>query len=332
MEISLNQHKSIFRILKEAVVLYAKNFLPYTKAMIFPILAHLIGIPYIILVAYTLPDFLVGRFPYQSTFLLLIVVLIATAPGFLLFLKGFWAYLVAMVSLNNFTEGLISKDSDVTLKSCNEYVGHIKSTYMYVLLIMMLLWIAAIVVPYLPAILGFILPFWVVLILMIAVGFVSLLMVLCLSVYFSLGFQVLAFEDPKVFDVFKRSIILVEKNFFRTLILLVILYIITGIICPLTMHILCDITGIVSLLAHSINWASQMFVTQIELSVIHYPNPIFDTLNSLLMLMKDPAMEISKAIIVASIDATVTAGMLPLGTICFTLLYFDIKNKKEPQD
>lgn len=331
MEISLNQPKSIFRILKEAISLYYSNFFSYTKALIFPILAHLIGIPYIIIVAYTLPEFLFAHFHIQSYIILLIIVLVVSAPGFALFLKGFWAYLVAMVALNNFTEGLVNKDSDVTLKSCTEFVSHIKATYMYVLLVMMFLWIAGFILAYLPAILGFILPIWIVILLMMATGFMSFILVVCLSVYFSLSFQVLSFEDVNTIEVFKRSFTLVDKNFFRTLLLLVILYIITGILCPFTIHILCDIMGIVNLFAHMISWASQMFFDQIQLLFSHYPTPLFDSINSLFMVVKNPAFEISKAIVVASIDATITAGMLPLGTICFSLLYFDIKSKKEAQ-
>lgn len=331
MEISLTQPKSIFRILKEAIFLYFNNFLSYTKALVFPILAHLIGIPYIIIVAYTLPEFLLDHFQIQSYFILLIIVLVVSAPGFILFLKGFWAYLVAMVALNNYTEGLVNKDNDVTLKSCNDYVGHIKATYMCVLVVMMLLWIAGFIVAYLPAILGFILPFWIVILLMMGTGFLSFILVVCLSVYFSLGFQVLSFEDVNTIEVFKRSFTLIDKNFFRTFVLLVILYLITGVLCPFTIHILCDLTGIVNLFAHMISWASQMFFAQIQLFFTHYPTPLFDSINSLFMVVKDPAFEISKAIVVASIDATVTAGMLPLGTICFTMLYFDIKSKKEAQ-
>ncbi|MGD9580469.1 MAG: hypothetical protein AB7V50_03790 [Vampirovibrionia bacterium] len=329
MEISLNNNKSIFRILKESCFLYFNNFLPYSKAMIFPVLAHLIGIPYIIIVAYTLPDFLVAKFNINSFFLLFLLGLVAVLPGFLLFLKGFWAYLVAMVSLNSFTKALVEGDSDTDLKKCTKKVAAIKGKYVNVLLLMMLLWIAGLIIAYAPAVLIVALPWWLVIILMLISGLVSFLLLIALSVFFSLSFQVLAFEDFSTFSVFKRSMFLVEKNFFRTLFLIVLLYIITGIIAPLVIHSFFNIVGITGLIVANINWMSQLFVDQVSLSALYYPDSILGYINSLLILLKNPAAEISNTVVSTTIDATVTAGMLPLGSIAFSLLYFDIINKKQ---
>lgn len=332
MEISLEKQKSIFRILKEGGYVYGKNFFLYTKVLIFPIVAHLIGIPYVVMAGFIVPELFPIEFAVRNISLVVAVTFIATIPGFLLFLKGFWAYLIAMVSLNRYTEGLIIEDNGITTKSCAEYVILRQKTYIYVLCIMMLLWIAGFLISLLPALLGFVLPSWVVILLMIITWVVAMILVLCLSVYFSLCFQVFAFEEIDVIDIFKRSFSLIDNNFLRTLIMIVILYIITGILFPFIAHTVLDITGIVSVLTYQIEGFVENIVNYLNNSSILFDDPITKGVNSFLAFFKDPVKEVSKLIIISTIDGIVTAGMLPLGTICFTLLYFDIKTRKAHKD
>lgn len=331
MDISIETPKSIFQILKEGFVLYLSHFKDYTKVMIYPIVAHLIGIPYIIIVSYTIPD----RFPpsayVENSTLIFAVTLILTVPGFILFLNGFWKYLVAMVSLNRYTAAIINKDTIITTKTCGEYVRNRKNTYVYILCLMMLLWISGFVITIFPTFLSFILPGWLIMISIAFLGFVSLLMVICLSIYFSLCFQVFAFEDIKVLEVFKRSFNLIENNFWRTFLLMVILYLITGVIFPFITHILLELVGIVNLLMKPVNWFSVSFINNIKTLPALYHSIPSETIDSVLSFYKDPATELSKNIVISTIDGIITAAMLPLGTACFTLLYFDILSKKKGQ-
>ena len=337
MEISLDKTKSIFKIIQEALYLYATNFFAYTKVMIFPIVAHLIGIPYILGIAYFLPDYLTDIFSLQyiieNQHIAYLLVIIATLPGFILFLAGFWAYLVAMVSLNRFTEAIIKEDEAVTTKICAEYVKKRKTKYIYVLALMMLLWIVAFIFMLVPFILSGVIPACILSLLIFLVGLFVILFLLCISIYLSLSFQVFAFEDVSVMDVFKRSFNLIDKNFCRTLFLLLVLYIITGILAPFIIGLVFDLTGLLHLIAQPVNWFSERFLTQIEQLSYMYSSDIVDSVkqSASLMNLKDPVTDLSKMVISNTISSVVTCGMLPLGTIAFTLLYFDIVNKKKAQ-
>lgn len=328
MDISLNQQKSIFRIIKEAFQVYLKNFLPLTKVMIYPIVAHLIGIPYIILSTYFLMDCIDPHIFVKYFNWIAIGVFAISIPGFALFLNGFWAYLIAMVSLNKYTKAIINKENDVTTKSCANYVKGKKKIYAYVLGLMMVLWIVGLIIPVIPLFLT-IIPVYLTVIASVLTSIVCLILLLYLSVYFSLSFQVLAFEEQGTIDVFKRSFELIDKNFIRTAFLMIVLYIITGVICPLIIHVLFEITGIVGLLASQLNGVSERILNDFG---AYFQMIGIEGFQSLLIFVENPVAEVSKSIVILTIDGIVTAGMLPLGTICFTLLYFDILTKKQPQE
>ncbi|MEW5819204.1 MAG: hypothetical protein AB1782_03355 [Cyanobacteriota bacterium] len=332
MEIILDKEKSIFKMINEAFRLYFMNFFKFTRVMVFPIAAHLIGIPLIFLAAFGLPNLFELKFTIEHKEFVVACMIIACIPGFALFLKGFWAYLIAMVSLNRLAKGIIENDQGVTAKACSEYVNLRQKDYVYILSLMMLLWIVGFIIPLVPTLLGFVLPdslTWLIWLLIIISGFISLILVLCLSVYFSLSFQVFAFEEIAVIDVFKKSFNLIDKNFFRTVVLLIILYIITGIIFPLVAHLTCELLGIVHILTGLILGFVDTVITQISHLEVQYSSPILQSINMALAFFQNPAAEISKTIIILTIDGVVTAGMLPFGTICFTLLYFDIINRKQ---
>jgi hypothetical protein len=59
---------------------------------------------------------------------------------------------------------------------------------------------------------------------------------------------------------------------------------------------------------------------------------MIDIINMSLSIMSENPVEfLAKNLTIMTIDGIVTAGMLPLGTACYTLLYFDIINRKSNQ-
>lgn len=332
MSIMLNQPKSIFRVIKEGITLYLSNFLSLTKPMIYPVVAHLIGISWILWVSIEMPTLFNPEFFVNNGLLIAGLIIVGVIPGFLLFLNGFWKYLIAMVALNRYIKAIIEKDQAIKYSACHDHVNNKKKKYIYVLCLMMLLWIIGFIITILPAFLGIILPPFVVILAIIAAGIFSTIVVLVFSVYFSMGFQVLAFEETGIIEVLKRSFEIIEKNFFRTLFLLVFLYIITGILLPFIAHYTLELIGIVGLLEIPVHSFSASLLNAIDNLYRTGSNIAIDNIySSLHMLSTEPASFISRNIVIITIDGIITAGMLPLGTACFTLLYFDIINKKRDQ-
>lgn len=329
INISLDQPKSIFKILYESFYLYINNFINLSKPMVFPIAAHLIGIPYIFIISFYYPTLFPLEQREDLTIFIIVSTILLTLPGFALFLKGFWAYLVAMVSLNRYAQGLVLKDSGVTVKASNQYVDGRSKSYVVLLFLLMLLWIAGIIIPGIPILLGFIIPPLLVFFLVFVLSIVSSVFILVASIYLSLSFQVFAFEDFNGVDILKRSYFLVKNNFWRTFLLTIILMVTTSMIMPVVIHTLCQLTGIVFLLSLPLKGFATEFLTVLQNSTALYPDFVVDAVNQMRPFMPDPTKMISETIVTSTIDAIVTAGLLPFGTICFSLLYFDIILKKE---
>lgn len=331
MQISINKPKSIFVIFREGFNLYLDNFVSYTREMLYPVLAIVLGIPLSIIPSYLVPE----MFPIESLQTLVIPIIALTialsVPGFALIIHAFWKYLIVMVSLNRYTKGLIDNDHAVTPKACNDYVNKRKPSYAYLLSLMAVIWIIGGIIPLFPLILLPVLPSFLVILMMVVLCIGSAVLLFCLSIYFSLGFQVFAFEEIGAIDVLKKSFKLIENNFFRTILLLIILYIITGIILPIACHTILSVFGIVHLLASSINWFSECFIKSIQSNAIVYQSSACEMIYNFIGSGATPEYKLSKTIVIMFIDGAITAGMLPLGTACFTLLYYDALSRKQPQ-
>lgn len=323
--VSILQKRSVFQILKLGISLYIQHFGTLSKVMVFPIIAHIVGISWIVTIAMGLDQVIE---PTTSPWIFLPLYILLPLPGFWLFLKGFWAYLVAMSSLNLQAKDLCDSESE---KNCQLYKKAIEErsiSYIEVLTLMMLLWIVGIGFGVFPIFLTGIIPEFMVIIGTICTLCFGLFMVLVVSIYFSLGFQVFAFEKPSVLEVFKHSAIMVSSHFWRVLLITIILYLLTGVILPFAINLFIDITRLEVVLVSPFSWFASHLIDKLTTVADYYNIAAIKSMIQGLNFSENPTYFLAESLLYSTIDGIITAGMLPLGSICFTLLYFDIKARK----
>mgnify|MGYP003325768464 CR=1 FL=1 len=125
--------------------------------------------------------------------MIFIILLIVILPGFLLFAKAFWDYLVAYGAVNSMLDGLMKSGKVYDFPAHTEVITRKSGKYIFLWALIGLLSIIA----YFPL-------FWV-------IGFI-------MFIYFILVFQVFVYEPTKsVFGCFKKSVEIIKGNFARTL-------------------------------------------------------------------------------------------------------------------
>ncbi|EKE04362.1 MAG: hypothetical protein ACD_20C00085G0019 [uncultured bacterium] len=327
MSKSKSQLMNIFQIIFEGFLIYIKNLIPLSRVMMFPVFGQLIGVFLILYPTYWLTQNSHQVFPsginagnVLQFFLLLIVVI---TPGFFIFLKAFWDYMVAMVSLNSMIAS-INKQGSLKLtemKIQNQSVKLRSKDYILLVLVLSGIWLLALTLPAVillsginsATLFGF-----------VALELAALFIVAIVSIYLSLSFQVFAFETISAIDVLKKSWRLVEGNFWRTFSLGIILFIITSAIVPPIFQILLDKTGMV---AHAIPPVKAYTAALLGNMTQMGSQPYF----SLCSTPANPGVcitDISHTVVLTIAGGLITSLMLPLGSACYTFLYFDIVNRK----
>lgn len=199
---------NVFCILGKGIKLYFLNFEKFIKYMAFPIFGQIIGITLVFAAAYVFtlkaPALTSANPVFDNILLVFLLLLLISLPGFFIFTKAFWDYLIAMVSLNSMASTLaeggtlddVSVHDDMARKRSGSYV--------------ILLLLLAII-----TLIGLLPPFWL------------------FMVYLTLTFQVFALEDdisaPKAIAT---SINLIKGNYARTILLIFLLYVITYWLVP----------------------------------------------------------------------------------------------------
>ena len=106
------EDKSVWKIFFEGLKIFCFNFHKFFLYMAFPVLGQILGLVLIFGLTYwyteSLPD-LIQKYPTFNNFsTILIVMLLITVPGLLIWAKAFWDYLVAYGALNSMTEGALN--------------------------------------------------------------------------------------------------------------------------------------------------------------------------------------------------------------------------------
>jgi len=319
LERAAEKPENIFQIFFKGLILYLKKFLSFSRVMLFPVFGQVVGI-FLILgpVYYYRREILADMPPEQiqqnTLFILLILILIVT-PGFIIFLKAFWDYMIAMVSLNSMTAGILEKNSFGNFKSHNEEVKSRSGAYVVLLFILMGVWLVLLAAPFIVFILSFILlPKLISIVIFVLSSLVCLLILAVVSVYLSLSFQIFAFEDINPVGVIKKSFSMIKSNFWRVVVLGVLLFIITGVIAPFAIQVLAKNSPVLAYMAVPFN---------AYLDILSENPLVSGLIQELSYYIPDMGRELALSVI----GIIVTAFILPLGSACFTLLYLDIKNK-----
>lgn len=288
---------SVMKIFLNGVKLYFLNFEKFFKYMAFPIFGQIIGISLIFFASYIFTlhvSTLTNKNPiFDNIPLVFLMLLIITLPGFFIFCKAFWDYIVAMAALNSMASSLLEGANIDDTGVHTELIKRRTGSY-----ILFLLLISAIY-----SLLSFPL-LW---------GLLAIVFV-----YMALCFQVFALEEDKnAVNAIISAISYVRYNFLKTAALLIILGISTYWLVP----------GLISW-GFDIGDLGGFFSYPVEQYIRLLP---LDGFNSILSHYNIPftlkSYTIAKHIVLMVVSFAVTGFTLPLRSLCCTALYKDINKR-----
>lgn len=282
----------VFSIICESVKIYFINFDKFLKYMTFPVIGQVLGIIIIFVSSYFLSyNFEVIKYRYpifqniQFTFLTLTLI---TLPGFLIFIKAFYDYLIAIGAICSMSINLKAKDGTISnMKTHNEIILHHITSYLILILISSL---------------------------MVSLGSLFFLIGGVIT-FIYLAFVIQSFvlnENLNIFSHISRSFMVVKGRFFITFLLLFFMYVVCYLLLPDIIH-----WGFIW-----INWDS-FFVNFIETYIIKLPiGQINDLLNSIdgVNIHIDSLM-LSKNIFKLFVTFIVVGYTLPIRDIAMTLFF-----------
>ncbi len=319
MEKNSVKPQNIFQIFLKGLMIYLTGILPFSRVMLFPVFGQVLGIILILGPVYFYRVNFIEKLPVEQLqeniiFIFLGLILIVI-PGFIIFLKAFWEYMIAMVSLNTMAAGILEKSGMGNFKAHNNAVKARSKDYIILLFILMGVWLILMLVPFIVLALGFGFLNKVFSMMLFGLSIVVCSIILAvISVYLCLSFQVFAFEHISPVGVIKKSFSMIDKNFWRAVVLGVILSVLTGGIAPYALQLLVKNSPALGYLAAPFD----------SYLAILADNPIVATvIDKLEPYIPDIAGELA----LSTAGTLLTAFVLPLGSTCFTLLYLDINNK-----
>ena len=288
---------SIWFVLFNGIKIYFSNIDKFVVYMLFPVFGQIFGIFITFLLTLFFADKVIAK-THSITGAFLMIILLAL-PGILIFLKAFWDYLIAYVALSSMADGALTTGKVYDFQSHREVATRRGGKYFIFLFVVGILSLFAVICGIIP-LFGLIPP-------------------LILWIYFILVFQVFTFEpDLSVKDCFKRSLNLVKGDWCRTFFLMIILgffsiYIITEGVTVIFdyLHLTDYICGLFDFVGESM--------------------PL-DAMNSALAhtfsQSKITVSMVSKAVYSCVLAVIISEFSLPIRSICWTLWYKVLQNKK----
>lgn len=285
---------NVMKIFFSGIKIYILNFNKFIKYMAFPVLGQITGIAIIFTAAYffTLKVGTITRISplFDNILFVFLLLLVITLPGFFIFCKAFWDYLISVLALNSMASNIIEGG---TLDDISIHVDMARRrSFQYVLLLLLLSIIY---------IIGSFPLFWV----LLAIA----------AIYLSLTFQVFALEeDAMPIDAISMSVSFVKYNFPKTLLLLVLLLVSTYWVIP----------GIISWgfeagnLAGFLSYPAEQFIKLLPIDGINL------TLSQHHIPFKLESYELAKSAVLFVVGTAVCGFTLPLRSICCTILYKQI--------
>lgn len=282
----------VFSIICESVKFYFINFDKFLKYMTFPVMGQVLGIIIIFVSSYFFSynfELIKYRYPIfqniQFTFLTLTLI---TLPGFLIFIKAFYDYLIAIGAICSMSLSLKTKDGIISdIKTHNEIISRHITSFLFLILISSL---------------------------MVSLGFLFFL-IGGLITFIYLAFVIQSFalnENLNIFSHISKSFEVVKGRFLITSLLLFFMFVICYLLLPDIIH-----WGFIW-----VNWDS-FFVNFIEAYIIKLPvGQINDLLNSIegINLHIDSLM-LSKCIFKSFVTFIVAGYTLPIRDIAMTLFF-----------
>lgn len=277
--------------------LYFLNFETFFKYLAFPIFGQIIGATLIFFASYIftihVSDLTTKSPIFDNIPIVFLILIILTLPGFFLFCKAFWEFIIAYASLNSMASSLLE---GAKLEDTGMHATLIKRrTGSYILLLLLISIIYLILS--LPILWG-----------LLAIVFV----------YLALTFQVFALEEDKsAFTAIKTGINLIKFNFRKTTLLLILLGISTYLIIPGLVSWGFETSTLCGIFSYPVD-------KYVQLLPINDLNNLFANYNIPISLK---SYEIAKHIILSTVSFIVIALALPFRCICCTALYKELIKK-----
>ena len=320
-ENNFTKHKtSAWGLFGKGLKLYLKNFYILSEGMIFPVFGQLIGIVLILWPCFYYSQNVlswINTYPALNNigmvFLLLILI---AAPGFFIFTKAFWEYMIATVSLNALVSNILKRGNLNDIAIHNQIIKGKSKDYISLLSILCLIWVIGLVAPF--GVFALDINIGAKTFFFSSAMIISVITLLSLSVYFSLAFQVFALENLSPIRTINKSMNLLEGNFWRALWLGVLLFVVTSAVVPSIIQYMVGNSIIIKPITHPV----YVYFS----SLIKSPDMLANSAIAPFISGKNIIFELSKVITLSFVGIIITSLMLPLGSACYTLLYFETSN------
>ena len=334
------QKQSIVDIFMASTRLYAKHGWPLTRPLVLPMLYQLFGIYGSIAGSYYLLDYFEARIlagDTQAFTLLWVTVLPWTLFTVGVFCMGFWQYIVYFASLNiNCAELVQEKTPDFKAA----YKAIEAKTWPYVLILKLLIlvqiaWFFVFFGSFALALYVKTPPINVIICLTgMGVSMVLALAGVILSVYFSMSFQVLAFEEVPLNPITtaQKSFSYIWKNFWRTVLLLLIMLALTAFIAPTLFTVIARPLYLLYPVDVFHQWFVGMVIEGMQPSLdfsVDVPLGPFSKTIHLGRFFTEQVPSLAAMCSDSLVGLLITALMLPWGTMAYTLLYGDLRCRLE---
>lgn len=283
---------SVLFVLFESIKIYFTNIDKFLIYMLFPVFGQVIGIALSFGLTLGLAEKIAAKTNSITTALLFIFLL--ALPGLLIFVKAFWDYMVAYVSLNSMTEGAVTTGKVYDFKSHNEVATRRTLKYVGFLIILSLLMSVG-------SSIFFIIP-----------GFV-------LWIYCILVFQVFTFEpDLTIPEIFKKSFLLVKGHWFRTFIIMAVLSFFSIFLITEGVSVIFDYLNLTEPICKIFNFIGNALpLNYINRVLVHFH---YEPLT---------AKIISEWIFLTILGCIVAGMTLPIRSICWALWYKNLSDIKD---
>ncbi len=316
----------MIKIVAKGTLIYLKNIFTLTKIMLFPVFGQLLGILLILSPSYFFSQNITKFVPpeniAQNLVLIILGLIVLILPGFFVFTKAFWEYMTAMAALNSSIGNIMAEGKLKDYAILNQCIKLRTKEYILVLLYLTLIVLGGLLLPFSIYLLKFLNSVDTAF-LTSAFSVIELFMIfilLIVSVYLSLSFQVFAFENISPVQTIKKSWTLVKTSFWKTFFTGIAVILLTGILIPSLFQ------GLFSK-AQFISYA----VRPIEIYLASFSNIIdifrrTDAGYYILGTMTN--YDIAKTFLLLVIGGVVSGLLLPLGSAYYTLLYYDLSSKE----
>ncbi len=229
----------------QSLKIYCLNLHKFLLYMLFPVLGQIFGLYIIFGLNYwytnNLHDLTTKYQALNNMSSMILLIVLTSVPGLIIFVKALWDYLVAYGAINSMTEGYLNTGRVYDFKAHNGVV--LNKTFSFIALwIMFSIFTMIAIIPI----------FWV--------------LGLIFFIYFILIFQVFTFENGlSPIGYFKRSFEIIRGNFAKTFILMLLLCILTYGIMPSGLSVVFDYANITPYLTKAFEaWAFNLPIEPIE--------------------------------------------------------------------